>query len=291
MRVLSLIAPIALLAIAIGQTAYHGDLKFKVGDAVEATYLGEWKKATVVGVDSEGKRYKIHFEGETSCNGHALDSFIAREWVRPRAGTAPKGAPTKPKSGTKAGSYRAGDLVLYRAGGPKWYSGATIEAYDAAKRQYRLRLDTGGGDILPAHSVFRPGDKIDNSFFIGKWVVFVSGSTSTYTQGKEGFRRFSEGMKLPPLEIKADGTYVWRELGGKVIKGKWRGEKTAPGITILKGADGRDWTVYESTEGYAPTRDTKDEIRFHHLPTSSGYYVAQRIGPNRSAVLKGRDFK
>jgi hypothetical protein len=55
--------------------------------------------------------------------------------------------------------------------------------------------------------------------------------------------------------------------------------------TILKGLDGKAWTMYENTEGYATTEKTSDEIRFHHLPTSTGYYPAYHIGKNKSCVL------
>ncbi len=97
-------------------------------------------------------------------------------------------------------------------------------------------------------------------------------------------------MQLPPLEINADGTYVWRESERKVVRGRWVPRDGAPGITILSGLDGKDWTVFENTEGYAPNEKTMDEIAFHHLPTSTGYYMAHRIGPNQSCVLRGRSF-
>jgi len=44
----------------LAQTTYTGTRQFKVGDSVEATYPGECKKATVVGVDAEGGSYKVH---------------------------------------------------------------------------------------------------------------------------------------------------------------------------------------------------------------------------------------
>ena len=98
-------------------------------------------------------------------------------------------------------------------------------------------------------------------------------------------------MRLYPLEIKPGGTYAWRVSANKLITGKWIPRKGVPGITILKGIDGLDWTVYETTEAFGTTPDTKDEIGFHNLPANTGYYVATRIGPNRSCVLSGRIFR
>lgn len=188
------------------------------------------------------------------------------------------------------GTFGVGESVIYRGGGPLWLSGAKVEAYDPEKRTYRLRFESGSGDIVPCHSVGRPG-RVSNDFFIGGWEVYVGGATSTFKRGGDRYRRFGGGVKLPPLEIKADGTYVWRDSGGKVIRGKWESREAVPGITLLGGLDGKDWTVYESTEGIAPTQGTRDEIRFHHLPSSTGYYLAYRLGENKSCVLMGRAFR
>ena len=210
--------------------------------------------------------------------------------------TAPSSRPSvsegsnQPGRATQAEKLRVGEEVIYRGGGPLWFGGARVEGYDAAKRQYQIRTRDGSGDILPCHSVARRG-QVNNDFFVGNWAVFVSGAASTFEKGGDLYRRFSGGARLPPLEIKADGTYVWRDPSGKTISGSWEDRKDGfPGITILKGLDGIDWTVYENTEGYAPTGRTVDEIRFHHMPTSTGYYVAYRIGENKSCALDGRTF-
>jgi hypothetical protein len=144
---------------------------------------------------------------------------------------------------------------------------------------------------VPCHSVFDPQDKIDNSFFIGKWDVHINGATSTFTRDGDLYRRYSGGMKLAPLEIKADSSYIWQIAPNRTISGSW--EKRAdgePGITLLKGIDGKDWTLYEKTEGYAPSKTTRDEIGFHNIPTSTGHYMAYRIGANQSCVLTRRSF-
>lgn len=290
--------PLSARALEAVTGPYTGDRAFNVGDAVEATYAGTWTRAEVVGVDREGGRYRIHFEGEKSCNNHALDSWIAKQWVRPVKGNAPvppkpdrndEPAPGRGERGGAAGAFRVGETVLYTQGGVIWRGGARIEAYDPAKRAYRIRFDNGSGDILPPYALARPG-QFDNRFYIGKWDVRVNGATTTSMKDGENIRRFSGGTKLWPLQINADGTYVWQVEKQKTIRGHWKPREGAPGIVVLRGLDGKDWTLFEKTEGYAPTADTRDEIGFYHFPSQTGYYIAYRIGPNRSSVLAGRQF-
>lgn len=191
--------------------------------------------------------------------------------------------------GSSGGTLKVGDRVLYTNVGTLWYP-ATVERYDAEKRRYWLRDKSGSGDVVACHAVYKPGQPINNDFFIGKWAVFVRGATSTFARNSDLYRKYSSGMKQPPLEIKPDGTYVWVTDKG-VIRGKWtpRPDKV-PGIVLLKGIDGLDYTIYENTESNPATKDTRDEIGLHHIPSSTGYYMAYRIGANKSCVLTGRSF-
>lgn len=267
------------------QEPYTGNETFKVGDKVEATDLGEWKNAVIVGpleTNEFGSTYEIKFDGAKYSAGR-----INSKWVRPRSNISPARNDMPEKAPAKG--VQTGTSVMYNGGGAQWFDGAEIVSYDEQKRQYRLSLKSGAVDIVPCHNVWKPGSAIDNSFFTGEWVVSVSAASSTVTRDGDLYRRYSSGMLLPPLQIKPDGTYSWR-MDGKVTKGRWVPRDGVPGITILNGPDGKDWTVYESTEGYAPTAKTIDEIRFHHIPTGTGHYVAKRIGPDWSCVLKGRSF-
>jgi hypothetical protein len=180
---------------------------------------------------------------------------------------------------------------MYSSGTVLWFPGAKIESYDAETRRYSLRLVSGSGDVVACHSVSKPGAEIDNSFFIGKWDVRITGATSTFARNGDLYRRYSSGMKLPPLEVKADGTYVWVTDKG-TIRGNWKPRSEGvPGIVLLKGLGGLDYTIYEKTESNPATRTTRDEIGLHHIPSSTGYYMAYRIGSNKSCVLTGRTFK
>ena len=276
------------IAAVKAQEPYTGGQVFNVGDLVEATELGEWKNAVVVGplqTSEFGSTYEIKFEGAKYSAGR-----ISAKWVRPRANAATvRTGQQRPQAPGRPSPRAALGEVLYRNGTHIWTTGAKIVSYDERTRQYRLQLPSGSGDMVPCHSVAKPG-QVDNSFYIGNWAVFVSGATSTFDRGGDLYRRYSSGMASPPLQIKSDGTYSWRADDGRVIQGRWSPRDGVPGITIHKGLDGKDWTVYESTEGYAPNAKTMDEIRFHHIPTSTGYYLAKRIGANKSCVLQNRTF-
>jgi hypothetical protein len=266
---------------------------FQVGDQVEANYAGDWLPATIIQGYEDTEfgygRYTVRWND-------GMTSSINAEYVRalkPKAAPAPQrpeASKTEPAGpAVNQGKLQPNTPVLYRSGGPLWYEG-WIVSYDSQKRQYRLQTPSGSGDIVPCHCVFDPKSKPDNSFFMGQWEVRVTGATSTFTEGSKAYRRYSAGMKLPPLDIRPDGTYLWRTLEGATISGRWQPRNGVPGITLLKGVDGKDWTLYEKTEGYAPTSQTRDEIGFHDLKGNDGYLSAYRIGANRSCVLKGRSF-
>jgi hypothetical protein len=177
--ILLLIAPLFSLTLYAQEAylgPYTGNDNYKIGDLVEAAFAGSWVKAVVVGVDQAPSKYKVHFDGEKWCNDHATDSYYAREFVRPRKTLdnnktskplpSPQVKPT-PSAGS-TGRFNVGDKVIYTNVGSVWLSGATVEAYDAEKRTYTLRLESGSGDIVPCHRVAKAG-QFDNTFFAGKW--------------------------------------------------------------------------------------------------------------------------
>jgi hypothetical protein len=274
--------------------------RFKVGDRVafrrwdNAVYEGE-----VIGVDD--KKYEIRY---------TRDGSITKEWITEiavRPGTAgttaavidsPKPAepaPNNPLAKAWAGQkFAVGDRVMYdQLGFLTTKSFGTVVSVDPNTRLYTVRdeKDPSVKYSYACYQVLSPTEKIDNSFFVGKWDVYVSGALYTTVEKDKVFDNISGGMKLAPLEIKANGTYKWVTEDKKVITGLWKARNGVPGITLLKGIDGLDWTLYENTEEQATTKSTRDEIRFHHIPSQTGYYMAYRIGPNRSCVLAGRSFK
>jgi|GEM_PF-4880210 len=267
--------------------------KFQPGDRVEfRRWNNDLFDGEIIGIDKD--KYEIRY---------TRDGFDTKEWISELAVRASTKAPaakgnaavSKTPAGTAwAGQkFKVGDRVVYGSSG-LFVAKATgsVVSVDAEKRLYTVRdeKDPSSKYSYPCYCVIAPNEKFSNDFFIGKWEVFVSGATYTTVEQGKVYLNVSGGMKLPPLEIKANGTYTWVS-DKKVINGVWKPRQDVPGITLLNGLDGLDWTVYENTEAMAASKSTRDEIRFHHLPSSTGYYMAYRIGGNKSCVLAGRTFK
>ena len=273
--------------------------RFAVGNSVEVRrWDGKVYTGKVLGAD--GERYEVQY---------TRDGTLAKEWfyvtnmrltgaATNGGGTAAKNTPApKPANNNttwRGQKFNVGDRVMYDDLGflvTKRYG--TVISVDPQKRQYTIRDEKHASlrYTYNCYQVVAPGQKVDNSFFIGTWEVYVTGATSTFVKDGDLYRRYSAGMKLPPLVIKEDGTYTWTTTENKVIRGQWKARDGVPGITLLKALDGKDYTLYEKTEGFATTEKTRDEIGLHHLPSSTGYYMAYRVGANKSCVLAGRTFK
>ena len=60
------------------------------------------------------------------------------------------------------------------------------------------------------------------------------------------------GAHVPPLEVRADGTYVWAIDRQTIIRGRWHelqpSERSegmkGPGIVLLNGEDHKDWAMW-----------------------------------------------
>jgi hypothetical protein len=268
--------------------------QFQIGDSVEARrWDGSVHKGKIIGAD--GDKYHVSYQR----NGVATTEWFQVTNVRETNAPLPKGKPGNQggknnngrnnngknggqKRGWPGQKYQVGDRVQYNDPGftdiPTF---GTVISVDAQKRMYQIR-DENDASIRyshPCYAVLKPGEKIDNSFYIGKWQVYTTGAlTQTAITG---------AAKLAPLEIKADGTYVWQQSGGKTIRGRWVARQSVRGLKLLKGLDGTDWTVYEKTEADATTSKTQDEVGLSAASGRAGFN-ALRIGANRSCILVGR---
>jgi hypothetical protein len=267
----------------------------KIGDAVEVTNVG---KGMIVGgyqkTDFNYGTYQVHLDGEKYCNNHVLDTRYHEQYVRPLKKPAGKPEPILPqpdKNGPTpqpvkgAGVFKTGDTVLYSQ--TSTWSKGVIKSYDPVNRRYTLQ-DVYVG--IPCYAVAKPARTYNNDFFVGLWNVSVSGANYTTVDGGKVWDNVSSGTKLFPLQIKSDGSYTWKVSANKTINGRWKPREDAPGILIVNGIDGKDWLVYETTEAFATSKNTRDEIRFHHQKSGTGYYLATRNGANKSCVLAGRTF-
>jgi uncharacterized protein YodC (DUF2158 family) len=266
--------------------------KFSIGDSVEVQNTG---KGIIVSDYQQTEwgygTYKVHMFGEKYCNNHAIDTRYNSQYIAPLKKAVvqdvkQEGEKTSAITKKEAGIFKTGEEVLYTQTST-WQRGI-IKNYDPVTRLYTLQ-DVYVG--IPCHSIVKPANTYNNDFFIGTWNVKVSGAIH-YTEKDDKVQgNISGGTNLYPLVIKKDGTYTWKISSKKTIGGKWKNREDAPGIVILKGIDNLDWIVYETTEAFATSKETKDEIRFHHKESGSGYLLATRSGANKSCVLTGRTFK
>ncbi len=99
---------------------------------------------------------------------------------------------------------------------------------------------------------------------------------NTMTDGRDVYRVVSRGMSLPPLRVNRDGTYSWRVLANgseRVIDGRWVAREDGPGIILLAGDEGRDWTVTNATDRSTLRNFGRAEI---HLTTPEISYMTGR---------------
>jgi hypothetical protein len=250
---------------------------FVYGEGVEVRAVnGTVYKGHVLGRDENSYEVSYNWQGTPS-----------KEWfyntnIRSAGSALPNLWPER--------RFKLGDRVMYNGlGFLVNKSFGTVISIDPVKRMYTLRDETGASsrESLPCYNVVAPNERPGSEFFVGKWDIFIPPATYTFIKGDYRYRNFSAGMKLPPLEIKADGTYEWTNTDNKVVRGVWVQRKDQPGITLLKALDGKDYTLYEKTEANATSKNTKDEIGLSHLPSSTGF-LATRVGANKSCTLLNR---
>lgn len=85
-----------------------------------------------------------------------------------------------------------------------------------------------------------------SSFFVGDWAVGEVMAVNTRSDGTSAWNEYSYAGAGERLRIRADGTYEWRQLGGKLAKGRWTPAKDGPGV-VVKDARGHIWTLRNQT--------------------------------------------
>lgn len=83
-------------------------------------------------------------------------------------------------------------------------------------------------------------------FFIGDWKVGEVMAVNRRSDGTSAWNEVGYASASDTLRVRADGTYEWKDLNGKVTKGKWTAAPDGPGI-VVKDARGRDWTLRNET--------------------------------------------
>ena len=144
----------------------------------------------------------------------------------------------------------------------------TLLAIDAAKGSYQVKGEDGLVDWVPARSlryscVGAEAAPVAPSYFIGKWSLFIGPAAHHEVIDGEGYLIVGSGAQVPPLEIKADGSYVWVIDSKTTVRGNWRsmaeselryGTKS-PAILLLKAEDGANWEIWKTGVNAGNNRD------------------------------------
>lgn len=158
---------------------------------------------------------------------------------------------------SKPNIYKVGDRVLHSRDRGKTWEPGIIKEISNNKRS----LEDGLPPYLVENSTKTSQNYLDpnfittlnrqhtwTSFFVGDWNLQLPIAAVEREIDGDVYRVFSGGDRLPPLRIKADGTYSWVIDKNNVIKGKWKQKDDAPGIWLLKGYRGINWLVYNTTD-------------------------------------------
>ena len=186
------------------------------------------------------------------------------------------------------GAFQVGDRVRYTPnGGPLWYTGVVERVgpdpnavAGTTDEAYLIRDDRVDGrqwlDRQRVAGIER--EPFWTGFFVGDWEISVPMAMGTVEHGGELYRIVTGGMRLPPLRVNPDGTYLWvvDENGGtRVIQGRWTPREDAPGIVLLAGDQGADWRLSNVTDRGGLERFGRDQI--HLSSDCCTYQAGQRI--------------
>lgn len=204
------------------------DHQWKVGDRVQVkSYsMDKWENATIGEVRGTGA-YKARLD----VPGKYADDYplVYQQQVR-----AIDAKPT--------GTYKVGNRVdlLYSDGRP--HARASVGAILPDGR-YKVIPDGCGTNFneIVGWDQLRPAPFIatthpDISSLIGKWALFTPSYPNTVIRGNDVYREYGMGGKAPPLEILANGTFVWyMEYKKPPVRGKWVQDAKVEGLTTGTG--------------------------------------------------------
>ena len=180
--------------------------------------------------------------------------------------------------------FKVGDPVLYSGSGKMWVRGTIAEiGTDTRKGKYLIKDGEGWTDWASNDRVTTlERQAYWTEFFLGDWALNVPMSAVDRIQDNDVYRVYSGGAKLPPLRIKADGTYSWvttKSGGGtEVVTGRWIANPNAPGVILKGGEASADWYVYNnnSEEGRPIYKRDHIYVSSDCCPAKQGFRVGQK---------------
>lgn len=258
--------------------------KFKVGEIVEVHsyfFNPPWHKAKILSFNKEcASQYRVQFVGEDA-GDHGKPCVGGNDVRALEAEQPPADAGNKPAAGNNpqpaGGSFKVGDRVdVYASWGKdKAQRGTIIEAADG---RYKVHYDGCGthfdalidrADLHPSATISTDAGEI--KFLFGKWIMFTPSYPNTMISGNTIYREYGLGAKAPPLQINADGTYVWYdEFGKPPARGSWTTDAKIEGAkyntafvdgVIIKDSKGGLWKVYRGKLA----GDNQDRVTAHTM--------------------------
>lgn len=165
-------------------------------------------------------------------------------------------------------SRQVGELVRYRPANVIWKTGQVTEiGTSGAFADKYLIVDSETKD----KGYFYYGDvagqerqEFWTGFFVGTWSLGSGMAISSRTDGNQIRDEYLYVGATEKLEVNADGSYVWTLSKTKQIKGRWVPLENRPGIQLLQGEGGRDYTFYNCTDNA-----TVEVMKEHHARLSN----------------------
>lgn len=231
---------------------------WQVGDKVEAydMYNNTWSNGTVsiVLTDRTPLQWRVTFDDP---KGHTFEYLsLTDKQIRAR--------------GVKGTSFVLNQRVdaYYTSGDPKG-RGTIIEV--KGNGRYKVSYDgcASHWDEEVDWSQLKPESKVaandaDITATFGNWAMFVYSYPNTVTDGKYVYRVYGTGAKAPPLQINANGTYVWYDEYNKPpVKGTWTTHAKMVGLTmgteavngiLLKDSHGVLWKIHKDRPDHIEAR-------------------------------------
>ncbi len=232
---------------------------WQIGDKVQVhtSSMDKWEDATVflVLTDRTPAMYKARLDNPG--NYATTDPVLSANQIRAR--------------GLKATAYTINSRVdvYYSSGDPRGRatvievkgSGRYKIHYDGCKAGF-LDEEVDWSQLKPA-SVVSSNDA-DITILFGKWAMFVYSYPNTVIHGNNIYREYGTGAKAPPLQINANGTYLWYdEFNKPPVKGSWFTHAKIEGVTtgtesvngiILKDSYGIYWKIYKDRQDHIEAR-------------------------------------
>jgi len=240
----------------------HAQLR-RIGDKVVVQNMYDnykWVNATIyqVNADYNPPTYRVKLETPTPSG---IETILVNEnQIRSEDDNGGKQANARFSVNSRVDVYQPG-------GDPK--ARGTIIAISGDR--YKIHYDgcasyqdeeVDWSQLKPATII--SANDMDIVSLMGKWAMFTPSYPNTAVRGNTVYREYGTGAKAPPLEINANGTYIWYdEFNKPPVKGKWithakiegvrYGTETVNGV-LIKDSKGQYWKLYISKTGALTAR-------------------------------------